>query len=140
MPAEGGSPKKYTLTFNIAEAAWGPEGKAVYLTEDSRNQDLLRYWLASGKVEKLTEFSDDYKLIGRISTSPDGKRVAVTRIRQDADAILIRNFRPINAITSPKENHASNVSICLPCSCYHLQCAIGSPERSVCTRGDHQTG
>lgn len=93
MHAEGGPPKKYPLTFDVAQAAWGPEGKSVYLTEDSRKQDLLRYWLTSGKVEKLTDFSDDYTLIGRISTSPDGKRVAVTRIRQDADVILIRNFR-----------------------------------------------
>jgi Tol biopolymer transport system component len=93
MPAEGGIPKKFPMSFSVGEAAWGPEGKSVYVTEDGQNQNLLRYWLTSGKMDKLTDFSDDYKLIGRISTSPDGKRVAVTRIRQDADAILIRNFR-----------------------------------------------
>jgi serine/threonine protein kinase len=93
MPAEGGPPKKYSVTFAVGQAAWGPDSKSVFLTEDNRNQDLLRYTLASGKIEKLTDFSDDYKVIGRISTSPDGKRVAVTRIRQDADVILIRNFR-----------------------------------------------
>jgi Tol biopolymer transport system component len=93
MPAEGGNPKKYPLPFAIGEAAWGPEGKSIFVTEDNTHQNLLRYWLASGKIEKLTDFSDDYKLIGRISTSPDGKRVALTRIRQEADAILIRNFR-----------------------------------------------
>lgn len=93
MPAEGGPPKKYTLPFNVAEVAWGPEGKSVYVTEDKLNQDMLRYWLASGKIEKLTDFADDYRLIGRFSMSSDGKRVALTRIRQDADAILIRNFR-----------------------------------------------
>jgi serine/threonine protein kinase len=93
MPADGGTPKKYSLPFNVAEAAWGAEGKFVYVTEDGQNQNLLRYWFGSGKMEKLTNFSDDYKLIARMSTSPDGKRVAVTRVRQDADAILIRNFR-----------------------------------------------
>jgi Tol biopolymer transport system component len=93
MPAEGGTPKRYPLPFAVGEVAWGPEGKSVYVTEDSTHQNLQRYWLASGKIEKLTDFSDDYKLIGRISTSPDGKRVALTRVRQEADAILIRNFR-----------------------------------------------
>jgi serine/threonine protein kinase len=93
MPADGGQPKKFALPFAAGEAAWGPEGKSVYVTEDSQNQNLLRYWLTSGKIERLTDFSDDYKLIGRISPSPDGRFVALTRIRQDADVVLIRNFR-----------------------------------------------
>jgi Tol biopolymer transport system component len=93
MPAEGGPPKKYALPFAVGELAWGPDEKSAYVTEDSTNQDLLRYWFGSGKIEKLTDFSDDYKLIGRISPSPDGKQVALTRIRQDADVVLIRNFR-----------------------------------------------
>ena len=93
MPAEGGLAKKYALPFAVGESAWGPDGKSVYVTADGTNQNLLRYWLGSGKIEKLTDFSDDYKLIGRISPSPDGKQVALTRIRQDADVVLIRNFR-----------------------------------------------
>jgi Tol biopolymer transport system component len=80
MPADGGQPKKFALPFAAGEAAWGPEGKSVYVTEDSQNQNLLRYWLTSGKIERLTDFSDDYKLIGRISPSPDGRFVALTRI------------------------------------------------------------
>jgi serine/threonine protein kinase/Tol biopolymer transport system component len=93
LPAEGGPAKKYSLPVAISTAAWGPTNRLVYFTNDGRNQNLYRYSLDTGKIEQLTDFSDDYKNIARIATSPDGKQVALSRVRQDADVVLIRNFR-----------------------------------------------
>ncbi|HEV7716585.1 MAG TPA: S9 family peptidase [Steroidobacteraceae bacterium] len=58
MPAAGGTPRVISkaLDRNVIGPQWSDDGKSIYgLVEDDRNQNLVRFDVASGRMQRLLE-------------------------------------------------------------------------------------
>ena len=92
----GGPPLK-TLPAPVTSgnAQWAPDSKAIVYTQEAGDGHALFYQaLAGGAPSQLTHFDSEPMAIDSFAFSPDGKRIAITRARDnDSDLIMFSNFR-----------------------------------------------
>jgi Tol biopolymer transport system component len=81
----------YNLHEHYSLLHWTPDGKALtYPLISGEEMNLWSQAIAGGPPRQITHF---HELIHAYDWSPDGKRLAITRIRQSNDVVLISNFR-----------------------------------------------
>jgi Periplasmic protease len=79
VPTVGGEARQLTFSSGSEIATdWTPDGKTLIFTgkRDSVNSTVFALDVATLRFKKLTE---DYKNLGEVTTSPDGKRIAFQR-------------------------------------------------------------
>jgi Tol biopolymer transport system component len=94
---DGGQPLKVLpAPVTALNPRWTPDGKAiVYAKEAEPDGHALFYQsLDGGAPVQLTHFDAEPMALGVFAFSPDGKKIAITRARDnDSDLIMFSNFR-----------------------------------------------
>jgi eukaryotic-like serine/threonine-protein kinase len=91
IPAEGGEPKR--LPDHLGDPFFTADSKAIlYHQTVDGNYNLFAQPIDGGKSRQVTYFTGQDSVAG-VGWSPDGKKLAVTRVHEISDAILITKFR-----------------------------------------------
>lgn len=92
MPAGGGPLQRLTeLKGDIRGWDWMPDGESLILSFFRGSRDLYRYWMADGRIEKLTdrgviEWPDVAALTGSVAFQLDLAKGAIFRYTVDGSA------------------------------------------------------
>jgi len=92
---EGGAPLKVLPSpVYSGNTRWAPDGKGILYSDESGEGHALFYQpLDGGARTQLTHFDTEPMAIASFASSPDGKKIAVTRARDnDSDLIMFSNF------------------------------------------------
>jgi eukaryotic-like serine/threonine-protein kinase len=94
---DGGLPAKVLpAPVTSGNPQWAPDSKAIVYTQDAEPDGHALFYqpLAGGTPTQLTHFDSEPLAIASFAFSPNGKRIAVTRARDnDSDLIMFSNFR-----------------------------------------------
>ena len=94
IPSDGGAPIKVLANASYtSNPRWSPDGSALTYTflDEAGVFDVWSLPVNGGTPKRLTHF--DTTGINSLSWSPDGKRLAVVRLSDLDEVLLIRNFR-----------------------------------------------
>ena len=96
LPAEGGAPVKIfdvsPTRLRQVSATWTPDGRSIaYVDSQNGTNNIWIQPFSGGSPKLLTNFNDNGVM--SFSFSPDGKRLAFTRVTSRNDVVLMRDFR-----------------------------------------------
>ena len=94
---DGGPPAKVLpAPITSGDPQWSPDGKGIVYTREAADDGHALFYqpLDGGPPTRLTHFDSEPLAIASFCFSPDGKKIAVSRARDnDSDLIMFSNFR-----------------------------------------------